>query len=313
VGAAIASATGVGAARADQTPGPGPRAGHAMAWHAGIGAICLIGGDRPGVEAGAPREQVWLWNGRAWTTRSAGEAPHAASLVAAVADVERRSVFAYGGFRIEGPRKYGAPAGELWELDHDLVWRRHDGEGPGPRHHHAMAFDAARGRLVLYGGLNAANEWMTDLWEWDRRAWRRVDFETGPGQRAHHAMAFDERRGRIVLRGGTRADKVRPLDTWEWDGRAWRLAAADGPGPGGGYRMAFDAARGVTVLCGGDTCLWDGGAWTKAESARAPAHRMVHSLAYDRDRRVVVLYGGSVDGENVGDTWEWNGAAWSLI
>ncbi len=27
--------------------------------------------------------------------------------------------------------------------------------------------------------------------------------------------------------------------------------------------MAFDAARGVTVLCGGETCLWDGGAWTE--------------------------------------------------
>ena len=34
-------------------------------------------------------------------------------------------------------------------------------------------------------------------------------------------------------------------------------------------------------------------------------------MAYDPDRRVVVLYGGSVSRENVGDTWEWNGTTWT--
>jgi hypothetical protein len=299
---------------ADDRPGPGPRAGHAMAWHGGARAICLIGGDRHEIETGAPLEQVWLWDGRGWRLHQATGAPPATSLVAAAADAERGSVLAFGGFSILGPQKYGPPAGDLWELDRTLVWRRHhpQGAGPGGRHHHAAAFDSARRRFVLYGGFDAANAWQTDVWEWDGRAWQRFEPATGPGPRAHHAMAYDAGRGVIVLRGGTTPEKKQPSDTWTWDGRAWRVAAAGGPGPGGAYRMAYDASRQVVVLAGGDTCLWDGTTWTKASPTRSPTSRMVHGLAFDPVRRVTVLYGGSVDRANVADTWEWDGADWQM-
>jgi hypothetical protein len=298
---------------ADDTAGPGPRAGHAMAWHGGAGATCLIGGDRKGIEDGSPREQVWLWNGRHWRQHPAADAPQATSLVAVAADPERGSVLAFGGFRILGPRKYGPPAGDLWELDRTLSWRRHAPAGaePGGRHHHAIAFDIARRRLVLYGGYNADNTWKTDVWEWDGRVWDQLEPSSGPGPRAHHAMAYDASRGVVVLRGGTTPEKSQPSDTWTWDGRAWHIAAADGPGPGGGYRMAYDAAREVTVLCGGDTCLWNGQAWTRVSPAASPSSRLVHAMAYDPARRVVVLYGGSVNRENAADTWEWNGTTWT--
>jgi hypothetical protein len=284
-----------------------------MAWHAGARAICLIGGDRDGIEVGSPREQVWLWDGRSWRQQPTVDAPPAASLVAAAADAERGSVLAFGGFSILGPRKYGPPAPDLWELDRTLAWRRHqpDGPQPGGRHHHAVAFDSARRRFVLYGGYDAANAWKTDLWEWDGRAWQQFEPATGPGPRAHHAMTFDVRRGVVVLRGGTTPDKTQPSDTWTWDGRAWRVAAADGPGPGGGYRMAYDASREVIILAGGDTCLWDGATWTKVSPAQSPASRQVHGLAFDPVRRVTVLYGGSVNGERAADTWEWDGARWT--
>jgi hypothetical protein len=299
-------------ARADNPAGPGPRAGHAMAWHAGRRAICLLGGDRVGLPSAVPAEDVWTWDGRHWLRAdTSGAGPQAASLVAAAGDPHRGSVLAYGGFRIEGPQKYGAPAGELWELDRGLAWRRHDALGPGPRHHHAMAFDTKRGRLVVYGGIDATGDWPTDVWEWDRSRWQRVESATGPGPRAHHALAFDSRRARVVLRGGTTPGKVQPPDTWEWDGRNWHRSADDGPLPGGGYRMAYDAAREVTVLCGGDTCLWDGRAWTRLATTTSPASRLVHAMAYDPNRRVVVLYGGSVERVNAADTWEWNGTTWA--
>ena len=200
------------------------------------------------------------------------------------ADPARRSVVAYGGFTVLGPRRYGPPAGELWELDAGLAWRLHapDGPRPRPRHHHAVAFDADRGRFVMYGGIDSTDIWDRDVWEFDRSRWHRLETATGPGEGAHHAMAYDSRRRRrIVLRGGTRPDKVHPTDTWEWDGSSWRLAATGGPGPGGGYRMAYDAALEVTVPFGGDTCLWDGTTWTRATTPWAPAARQVHAMPYD--------------------------------
>jgi hypothetical protein len=290
---------------------PGRRAGHALAYHAGARAVCLIGGDAD--DRADTSERTWLWNGHAWRLGSTTGAPPAASLVAAAADVDRRSVLAFGGFAVLGATGYGPPSGDLWELDADLTWHRPSASGapPGPRHHHAMAFDAGRGRLVLYGGIDAHGTWPVDVWEWDRERWHRFATPQGPGERAHHALAYDSRRARVVLRGGTRKDKTHPTETWEWDGRTWHQAAADGPGSGGGYRMAYDARHGVTVLFGGDTCLWDGRAWTTVTRPGDPALRSVHALAYDPERARVVMYGGSLGETNGADTWEWNGAAWT--
>jgi hypothetical protein len=174
-----------------------------------------------------------------------------------------------------------------------------------------MAFDAGRGRLVLYGGIDAAGLWQVDVWEWDRERWHRIATPNGPGERAHHALAYDSRRGLVELRRGTRSDKTHPPDTWEWNGKTWQQAAADGPGPGGGFRMAYDAGHGVTMLFGGDTCLWDGRTWTKVTRRGDPAFRSVHAVAYDPTRARVVLYGGSLGETNGADTWEWNGVAWT--
>jgi hypothetical protein len=299
------------AALAWQRPAtPGTRAGHALAYHAGLNALCMVGGDAPADE----NLETWFWNGTAWTRRTLKDRPIVTTLVAAVSDVAQKSVLTFGGITVLGKR-YGPPSGDLWELTANGTWRkRASGDAqPGARHHHAAAFDSARGRLVLYGGIDEYDKWTTDVWEWDRTLWHRIETATGPGERAHHAMAYDSRRRRIVLRGGTRSTKERPNDTWEWDGTAWHQVATDGPDPGRGYRMAYDSEHGVTVLFGGNTCLWDGKQWTRAETPVAPPPRSVHALAYDPVRKRVVLYGGSIDPGNGDDTWEWDGARWTAM
>jgi hypothetical protein len=289
--------------------GPGTRAGHAMAYHAGFGAVCLLGGDREAM--GSPTEQPWFWDGRQWATRGTAATPPARTLPAAAGDPERRSVLLFGGGAILAPGKYGDALNDLWELRADGTWMHHETPGPQPepRDHHAAAFDAARGRLVVYGGTEA-DEWHTDVWEWDRARWHRIQAPAGPGERVHHAMAYDERRRRIVLRGGFGSNRARPHDTWEWDGTRWQMTVADGPGAEDRHRMAYDAAREVTVLFGGETCVYDGTAWRRVTPAPSPAARSVHALAYDPPRKRVVLYGGSVGSRNSDETWEWDGAAW---
>ena len=138
---------------------PGPRAGHALAYHAGLNATCLIGGDAPD----GPDTRLWLWNCSTWTQRAQKDTPPATSLVVAVSDLDRRSTLTFGGVPILARNRYGSPTGELRELSANGTWRKHvaDGPQPGPRHHHAAAFDSARGRLVLYGGDR--DHWSTDV------------------------------------------------------------------------------------------------------------------------------------------------------
>jgi len=111
-------------------------------------------------------------------------------------------------------------------------------------------------------------------------------------------------------------------DTWEWDGAAWTQRASAGPPGRVQHAMAFDSQRGVTVLFGGrqggyptpdfgDTWEWNGSAWTQ-RSGGGPPSRDWHTLVFDSQRGVSVLFGGEDNRQNpYSDTWEWNGTTWT--
>lgn len=103
-------------------------------------------------------------------------------------------------------------------------------------------------------------------------------------------------------------------DTWEYNGMTWSLRAEDGPDQGGQEAMVYNAAAGNTVLYGDAyTWTWDGQIWTLRDALPpppVPRHR--HSMAYDADNGVVVLFGGVNAGQPLNDTWEWDDEKWSM-
>ena len=80
---------------------------------------------------------------------------------------------------------------------------------PPARAGHALAYDGARGRVVLFGG-NVSIGYLGDTWEWNGTAWTNVTPATGSPARSGHALAYDGSRGRMVLFGG-RDDSI-PAD-----------------------------------------------------------------------------------------------------
>jgi hypothetical protein len=49
------------------------------------------------------------------------------------------------------------------------------GDQPGPRYAPAIAYDSARARVVLYGGIDSAMKTaLDDTWEWDGQRWVEV-------------------------------------------------------------------------------------------------------------------------------------------
>lgn len=194
-----------------------------------------------------------------------------------------------------------------------------DPSGPKSRYGHAMAYDSARKRVVLFGGLRSPDgPVLSDTWEWDGFGWTRRMPSSSPPARFGHAMAYDSTRGRVVLFGGWGRDLF--ADTWEWDGNFWiERSPGNAPAPRYAHAMAYDSARRQVVLFGGEdpngfyspeTWEWDGERWTDRTSALAPAERGEHAIAYDSARGRVVLFGGC--GYDVyGDTWEWDGSQWT--
>jgi tetratricopeptide (TPR) repeat protein len=198
-----------------------------------------------------------------------------------------------------------------------LGWDRMATMGPVARGDgHDMAYDAARGVTVLFGGIDDNGNYLGDTWTWDGVAWTR-HLVSGPSPRRVHAMAYDSGRGVVVLHGGYDGTNPRLSDTWEWDGAAWTLR---GFGPSNSsHAMVYDGARGQVVMFGGaaagflgDTWTWNGSVWTHVASS-GPAPRATMDMAYDPVRQVTVLFGGFTPGLPYwSDTWEWDGTSWAL-
>jgi hypothetical protein len=145
--------------------GPSPRSGVALAFDSKRARAVLCGGaEVKGVGLG----DTWEWDGVTWT-RATDFGPDACS--GAAMAFNGISVQLYGGI---GDLSFGASATLFqltWEWDGKL-WTARQDMGPGPRMGHTLAFDTARSRLVLFGGLavppgseNAAQRVMGDTWE----------------------------------------------------------------------------------------------------------------------------------------------------
>jgi hypothetical protein len=204
-------------------------------------------------------------------------------------------------------------------LAQGLGWSQLAVPGPGQRHSHALAYDAARGVVVLFGGLDGGRtngQLLGDTWEWNGNAWTQVA-TTGPSARLGAAMVHDARRGVVLLFGGS--DGTFRDDTWEWDGARWRQVASGGPRARSRHALAYDAARGVTVLFGAlpvrgtETWEWDGTRWQQVATA-GPSERSRTAMAFDAVRGRTVLFGG-LDAANrpLGDTWTWDGTTWTQL
>lgn len=184
------------------------------------------------------------------------------------------------------------------------------------------AFDAARGRLVVFGGY-AGGGYVGDTWEWDGAAWSK-SVQPGLSARNAQALVYDEKRGRVLLFGGDARPTGELSDTWERIGDKWRQLNGPGPTPRTTHVMVYDSRRDRVVLFGGiangeglgDTWEFDGEHWLRV-ATDGPSPRGLNAMAYDAARGRTVLFGGTPaprpDGTSLGDTWEWDGQRWTLI
>ncbi|HET9953650.1 MAG TPA: hypothetical protein VFQ61_04060 [Polyangiaceae bacterium] len=139
--------------------------------------------------------------------------------------------------------------------------------------------------------------------------------------RVHHGFVYDpSRRVSIAFGGHPPGDREGSLpDTWTWDGQAWR--EVDGYPYRAFVSGAFQLQESKLLTFGGfdhtqasgysrETWEFDGELWSKRQTAVQPSQRSAYGLAYDSERKVVVLFGGYY-GEFKSDIWEWDGSTWT--
>ncbi len=216
---------------------------------------------------------TWEWGAGAWVSKISAACP--ANISSATPAARSQSAMSYAGANgviiFSGATAVAQPTADMWSYS-GTAWTRLCNAGaclasiPSARNLHAMAWDANRSRLVLYGGItdNAPINVLGDTWEWDGTVWAQkctaapCNMAT-PGLRQEHVMSYDANRKKIVLMGGDSANVGR-IDTWEWDGAVWtQIAVGTQTTPGGraSAGMAYDATRKRTTLFGGG--VWNGG------------------------------------------------------
>ncbi len=247
---------------------------------------------------------TWEWNGNSWTFRDAG--PPSGGLELAF-DEGRGVTVALGVANNQA---------ETWEWD-GQIWERVAVGGLSRRFDHAMAYDAALGEVLVYGGHVGGLE-LDDAWAWNGTSWRFVSAGQ-PSPRAFHGMAYDAVRGAAVVFGGSPEPNREFSDTWTFEEGVWTLADHGEPEARHAFSMTYDTVRSEALIFGGrgvgtlgDTWRHDGTRWRLAATT-GPSDRHWPSMAYDIGRAVTVLFAGALGNEPVdGATWEWDGHVWTL-
>src|SRR5437588_10798675 len=190
---------------------------------------------------------------------------------------------------------------------------------PPARSYHAMTYDAASGKVIVFGGFDG-NGYLNDTWTFDGINWTLIATDTPPPARAAAQMAYDGVTRQVVLFGGY--DGTNYLgDTWLWDGRTsqWTQAApAHHTTPVTGP-MLFPDPNGRVDLFGGfdghfyqlTMWQWSRSDWRRLSPATVPYARSSAAVATNPIIDQVVLFGGLGD-VNPNNTWTYGGNTWTL-
>ncbi|MFO1050594.1 MAG: C-type lectin domain-containing protein [Planctomycetota bacterium] len=168
-------------------------------------------------------------------------------------------------------------------------WTVAQSTGPVPPASASFAFDAARRRVVAFGGAVGAVQSAT-TWEWDGVNWMQRAPALSPPGRSGHAMAYHTGSQRVVLFGGNTSGGLAG-DTWTWDGITWTQEFPANLPPARSTPVFVDLPHEhLAVLQGGtgssgdldDTWTWDGADWQRQVPA-GPTHSGSDAAAFAFD------------------------------
>ncbi|OLP00071.1 hypothetical protein BVU76_22750 [Mycolicibacterium porcinum] len=225
--------------------GPSGRSGTTLSYDEARQRTILFGGSS--TADGNETSDTWSFDGVDWTqVEDIGPTPR--RVHATAYDSARSRIVLFGGLSKQDPEHPRQALGDTWEWDGES-WTQVEDAGPLPRGAHCMAYDSARQRVVLFGGIGTdVADVFDDTWEWDGTNWTKVA-DTGPSPRAGAAMTSTG--ATLILHGGSGPDGVAVGDTWQWAAGDWTKLQEMGPSARIEHAMAFDHHRNRVVLFGG--------------------------------------------------------------
>ncbi len=139
--------------------------------------------------------QTWEWDGGSWIKRFPATNPPALLGHAMAYDSRRGRVVLFGGE--DGEDGSSHFFSDTWEWLGDDWVKRSTTISPSARARHALAYDSARGRTVLFGGSDSSGGPLSsDTWEWDGDTWTERHPDTPRTGFEYHPESVSEAMGR---------------------------------------------------------------------------------------------------------------------
>jgi len=279
---------------------PPARFDTALAYDPARKSLILFGGSPAGSNSMYGYTDVladtWEWNTgtRKWTQLFPALSPSKRSGHGMVTDSGRKKIILYAGYDGSSgigvyPPYYYPDAGvytdpnktDVWEWDGATsTWTNRTPtlliSMPTGGNYPSMVFDDGRKKLALFeaassGGYYGYGYAAGDFWEWDPvgGAWsQRVTGEALGGGLYEALVSYDSIRRRVVLLGMPMMSSGPAMSTWELD--------SSGP------------------------------TWYARPPIGDPSERGSAPMAFDNQRGVVVLFGGTPNGMTTDETWEYS-------
>jgi hypothetical protein len=274
-----------------------------------------IGRQVDGALTGATVDFNDTWesaDGITWTNVTPPGSPAGRGWTQLAYDNVNQRMVMFGGFSLAG-----FSYGDTWSFAGGAWSEIAATNLEGVRDSHGMAYDVARGKVVVFGGF------LPDVIELTGNTWGLAFAPFRPTAEDQHTMAVDTDRNVAFLYGGGNREvwELTPsIPSWTW-------AYVTGPNERTGATAVFEPISHKILLFGGrqfvqgvagaklgDTWEWTKApayVWTNVTPASSPVARDDHSMTYDAAHSYPILFGGrDANGTPLGDTWLWTGSAW---
>lgn len=291
---------------------PSPRTQAKMAWDSARNVGVFFGGLGPfdkGTSLQYDSSETWLWNGSVWLQRFPQTTPPSRAVHAMVFDSARNRVVMFGGRKAPAERDGLATyINDTWVFDGEDWSEIVSAQTPATRQFHAMVYDRARDRVILYGGNVLADDEETfalrdDTWEFDGQQW--LPIVNGP-RVAKPVMGYDAKLNQTILVGLNETGTATVMYRYDTAGKTWITVTPTAmPTCVNDGHMVYRERTGKLTFFGGvcatntpsgeEVWEWDdaGNKWTKLTLTSAFPRLAGQAVAYDPIRNEVMAFGGS--------------------